>query len=310
MSCTLQFHFLVDLVDVGVHLLVGLIEVGDDAAGVQHGGMVLVAAALADGAERQLGVFLGEIHADLTGLGHLAASRGGVDGVHRNVEVVGHRALDELNGNLPCSAAHILVNHLLGEVDGDLAVVDGRLREDGDHGALQLANVGRDAQGQVFGDILREFDALVLQFLVENGDAGLEVRGGQLGHETPFQTVEYAGVEAGDVGWRFIRCDDDLFLSLLQIVEDVEESLLRLLLFCQKLDVIDDEHIHVLVKVDEVVAVVAAACLQELLHEQIRADIQYHFVGEVGLDLQADGMGEVGFPQTSVGVDEEGIVGS
>ena len=100
MSCTLQFHFFVDLVDVGVHLLVGLIQVGDDAAGMQHGSMVLVAAALADGAERQLGVFLGKVHADLTGLGHLAASGGGVDSVHSDVEIVGHRALDELDGNL------------------------------------------------------------------------------------------------------------------------------------------------------------------------------------------------------------------
>ena len=185
---SLQLHLFVDFIDIITHLFVGFIQVADDAAGMEHSGMIFVSAVLPDGAEGKLGVFLGEIHADLARLGHFSPSGRGVNGLNGDVEVIGNHFLDVFNGNLAGGAAYIFVNHLLCEVDGDLLVVDGRLRENGNHGTFQLADIGGDAQSNVFCDLIGKFDAVVLQFLVQNGNTGFQVGCGQLGNQAPFET--------------------------------------------------------------------------------------------------------------------------
>ena len=105
---------------------------------MENGSMILVATIGADGGEGQLGIFLGEIHAQLTREDDLTLSRFGVDGLHGDIVIVADDLLDILDGDLLGAGLDILVHHLLGEVHGDFPVVKGGLRKDGDDGAFQL----------------------------------------------------------------------------------------------------------------------------------------------------------------------------
>ena len=93
------------------------------------------------------------------------------------------------------------------------------------------------------------------------------------------------------------------------MVKDVEEHLLRLFLVGKELDVVDDEYVHMLVEVEEVIAVIGMDRFRILLHEKVGIDVDDRCVRMVRLDFQADGVGEMRLPQPSIRVDEEWVVG-
>ena len=63
-------------------------------------------------------------------------------------------------------------------------------------------------------------------------------------HRAAFEAAAQAVLEGGDVLRRTVAADDDLLLHLVQRVEGVEELLLSSVLACQKLDVVDEQHIN------------------------------------------------------------------
>lgn len=71
MDLCLHGDFFLDVGKHGLKLFVGLQTVGDGLASMMHRGMVFLSALLSDGGETGVGVFLGEVHGDLSGLHHL-----------------------------------------------------------------------------------------------------------------------------------------------------------------------------------------------------------------------------------------------
>ena len=73
-------------------------------------------------------------------------------------------------------------------------------------------------------------------------------------------------INRGDVGG-----DDDLLAQQRQVIEDIEEGLLRLLLANEPLDIVDDEDVHLLVEVDEAPAARAVEAVAHVLHLELGA---------------------------------------
>ena len=95
----------------------------------------------------------------------------------------------------------------------------------------------------------------------------------------------------------------------MQVVENVEEHVLCLLLAAEKLHIVDDEHVHHLVEVAEVVDRVVPNRVDELVREALGAHVQHCFVRLTVLDLQPNGVRKMRFAQTNSSVDEEGVEG-
>ena len=187
-------------------------------------------------------------------------------------------------------------------------MVEGGLREDGDHGALKFAGVGGDAQCEVVNNLLGELYPVVFQLFGDDGGTGFQVGNLQVGGQSPLETVQQARLETSDVDRRFVGGHDNLLLELVQMVENLEESLLGFgLVAGYELDVVDDEHVNSLVEPVEVVEVVALHGLHILLVEGVGADVDDDFVGEVDFGLDADGVDQVGFAEAHFGVDEQRV---
>ena len=138
------FELLLQLVDQVADVAVGLAQVLDGLAGVEHGGVVLVAALHADDGEGGFGNLFGKVHGELACLDDLALARGLLDGFDGEVEAVADHLLDVVDGDFAGAALHVFVNHLLGEVEGYLLAVQRALGDEGDKGALEFAHVGVD----------------------------------------------------------------------------------------------------------------------------------------------------------------------
>ena len=86
-------------------------------------------------------------------------------------------------------------------------------------------------------------DAHLLGLGAEDRDPRLEVRGGQVGDEPPFEPAPEALLERHDLLRRPVGREDDLLAVLVDRVERVEELLLRPLLVGDELDVVDEEEV-------------------------------------------------------------------
>jgi hypothetical protein len=114
-----HFDLFIEFFDVDPELLIGIDQVIDGPAGMEDGGMVLIAAMDADGGKGRFRMFLGEIHSQLPGLDDLSLTCLGIDGIDRQVEIVANYFLDEVDGNLPGCTLDEFVDHLFGQVKGD-----------------------------------------------------------------------------------------------------------------------------------------------------------------------------------------------
>ena len=164
--------------DVGKHqlkLFVGFQLVGDGLAGVVYRGVVFLSALLPDGGEACIGIFLGEVHGNLSGLHHLAFARIECHLLGRNFEVLADDVDDVLYGNLFDGVAHETVYDLFCHLYGDRFLVEQRLRHQRVHHTLQFADVISHITSNVFDHLFRETDAIVVQLLSDDRGASREI---------------------------------------------------------------------------------------------------------------------------------------
>jgi hypothetical protein len=90
-----------------------------------------------------------------------------------------------------------------------------------------------------------------------------------------------------------------LLAVLVQVVKDLEEDFLGTLFFSKELNIVNNQHIEVLVKVDELIVIALLGRVDKLIDEFLSTDKHNHFL-LVGLfDQVSDGVGEVGFAQSA-----------
>src|SRR6266545_3972040 len=98
-------------------------------------------------------------------------------------------------------------------------------------------------------------------------------------------------------------------MSLVEVVERVEELLLGALLARDELDIVDQEEIDVAVFAAELGGAIVADRVDQFVGEALRGEIEQAQRGVEAADLVADGVQEVSLPQSYSAVDEQGVVG-
>ena len=136
--------------------------------------------------------------------------------------------------------------------------------------ALQLAHVLLDSLGHQFNDALVQ---VYLQFLGlgrQNGHAGFQVRGLNVGNQAPLEPGAQAVFQQGQRPGRPVRGQDNLVPGTVQVVEGVEEAFLGLLLAAHELHVVDQQHLNAAVTAAKVLGGAVADGRYEIVGELLR----------------------------------------
>jgi hypothetical protein len=166
------------------------------------------------------------------------------------------------------------------------------------------------AVGDEAADLVGNQAVVRAELGLEDGQAGLDVRGLDVGHEAALEAAAKPVLQGGDVLGGPVTADDDLLLDLVEGVEGVEELLLGPIFAGQELDVVDEQDVDGAVPVAEVVGLVLLDGRDHLVGEFLRGD-----VGDLGRTPvalahgMADGVHEMGLAQTHAAVEEERVVG-
>ena len=184
-----------------------------------------------------------------------------------------------------------------------------------DEGALELADVGGDARGDVLQDVEGQVEALGGALAGEDRDAGLQVRGLDVSQQAPLEAGAQALVEPTEGLGGLVGGEDHLLARGVQGVEGVEELLEGRLLALEELDVVDQEDVDLAVAALEalhaaVVLVAIAYAGDEVGDEDLGVDVLDADPRVEGLGVVADGVQEVRLAQAGAAVDEQGVVGA
>ena len=139
--------------------------------------------------------------------------------------------------------------------------------------------------------------AIALGLAAEDRDAGLEVGGLHVGHEPPLEPVPQPVLERGDRLGRPVGGDDDLAGRAVEAVEGVEELLLGPFLVLEKLDVVDQEDVHLAIAALEGGGRVVADRVDELVREGLGGHVAHVAVRVVLAHVVPDGVEQVGLAQ-------------
>ena len=96
----------------------------------------------------------------------------------------------------------------------------------------------------------------------------------------------------------------------MQVIEDVKKHLLRTVFPCQKLDVVDDQHVHLHVEVGEALHVALLDGVHELVHKFFGRNVEDKFFLRSVFDFVANGLHKVRFPKSYTSVHHQGVEGS
>ena len=150
---------------------------------------------------------------------------------------------------------------------------------------------------------------LALELLLQDGQAGLELGGLDVGDEPGQEAAAEPVLEGGDGLGGPVRGEHDLARRAVEVVEGVEELLLERFFVLHELDVVDEQDVALAVAALEGRGGVVPDGVDELVQEGLGGDVADAAAGEVLPDVVPDGVQEVGLAQPGVPVDEQGVVG-
>ena len=198
---------------------------------------------------------------------------------------------------------------LFREVERDRQIMHRRIGDDPVERALQLAYIRLDLACHEQGDIRRKLDADRATFLIEDRDLRLQVGRLDVRQKTPLEPRTQALFQLRDVPGRAIAGHHDLTPSLVEGIERVEELFLCSLLACEKLDVVDEQHVDGAVAVAKGRHAVEADRVDQLVDEVLGRDVLQPEHSPRSRDAVADRVHEVGLSKTRAPVDVQRIVG-
>ena len=136
---------------------------------------------------------------------------------------------------------------------------------------------------------------------MQDGDPCFQVGYLEIGRKSPFEPGEQPWFDTFHLNRRLVGGQDDLVAFLVEVVEDMEENILGLFLAGKVMNIVDDQHIDHLVKMNEIVLVVVLYRIDELIDELVGCHIKYGLFREIIFYLQADGSGRDGFSRVRYG---------
>src|SRR5450755_2913364 len=143
-------------------------------------------------------------------------------------------------------------------------------------------------------------------FLLDNSDAGLEIRRRDIGNQTGLEAVAQAIFQSRNVARNLVRGEYDLMAIVMERVERVEEFFLRALATGQELNVIQDQRIHAPELLLEFAHSIAPQRTDELVHEDLGRHEQNLALVITGLQqVMADGGRQVRLAEADSAVDKQ-----
>ena len=271
---------------VGFHLFLDAFD------GVDDGGVVLAAKARADALQTDGGELAHEEHGDLASLGDFLGAAARFDELCLGNFVMLRYGME--HGVKAYAAAErrgYFGDNLLCDVHVDVVAHEARLERELDDGAFEAAYVACNIFSKVMDDIVADFEVALFGLLVEDGFARFDVRRLDIDGEAPRKTAHEAVGEVLDFGCGCVGGQNDLLASLMERVENQEKFVLRFVLACPVLDVVDEENIDfVAVEIGHFGDALLLQALHVLLREIFGCEIN-HALGRVFFeDVVADGL--------------------
>ena len=126
--------------------------------------------------------------------------------------------------------------------------------------------------------------------------------------QSPCKAGAQALLNGGNFVGRTVRRDDDLPVVVVQIVEGVEEFLLRGGRLGQKLNVVHHQNVHAAQAGAQIGGLLAHDGVDELVGQMLGGGQKHVGHGVFVLDEVADGVHQMGLAQSRVAVDEQRVV--
>ena len=181
--------------------------------------------------------------------------------------------------------------------------------QQGNHDAFELTH----ALGDIGCDKVKDFVGNVETILcgLHGKELAAQILVGllQLYCHAPLETGDEPGLHAIEVTRAAVAGHHQLALVLVQMVEDVEEGILRARLASKELDVIKQEHVDTLIEINEVVDFLLLYGSRVLALEHARRYIQHPHARVILLELDTYSLQQVSLANAGLSKDEQGVVG-
>ncbi len=250
-----------------------------------------------------------QVHGDLPRHHELLPSPLATDVVRVDGEVRGGLAQDVGHGEVEVARREHVRERLGNGLTVQRHLVHRRVDDRAHQRPFELADVRRDVPGDVVDDLGGNLHAAVLGVHLEDGDAGLEFGSLDVGDQTPFEAAPQAVLERRDVLRGPVGGNDQLLAGLVQRVEGMEELLLRALLACDELDVVDEKQVDAAIAVAEQRHLVLADGVDQFVRERFGGDVLDGQVRETLDHGVGNGVHQVGLAKPGLTVEEERVVG-
>src|SRR5271166_5526581 len=259
--------------------------------------------------QRSFSHVLGQIHGDLTRIDDRSRIVFRFDFNQAQTELLGNHFLNGLDGDLAGLRVDEILQNLLRVREGNFRADQGRVRDEADESAFELANVGTDILGDVESYVGGKRHFFLLGFLLQDGDFGFEVGGLNVGDQSPLEAAAQAVFDLGQFFGRAVAGDNDLLHRLVQGVEGVEEFFLGALFAGEELDVVDEQDVDVAELVAERRHLVVAQRVDHVVGELLAGGVADGGLRQAALDLVSDGLHEVSLAHADAAVEEQRVVG-
>ena len=183
-----------------------------------------------------------------------------------------------------------------------------RVGDDPRERPLELADVRHDPLREEVDDRRRHCHRLRLGLGAKDRDARLEVRRRDVGDQAPLESGAEPVLEPLDGLRGTVAREDDLLPLFVDRVEGVEELLLRPLFAGEELDVVDEEHVDPAIPLAELLALLTADRVDELVRELLARRVRDALLRVPRDHRMPDRVHEVGLPEPRAAVDEERVV--
>ena len=147
-------------------------------------------------------------------------------------------------------------------------------------------------------------------FLPEDRYARFEVWCLDVRDESPFEARAQAVFKCLDLARMAVALQDDVFVCIVQRVERMKEFFLRVLLFGEELDIVDEQDVDVAVFLAERFGIAVSDGIDEFIRKFFARNVKDAHLGEFFQDLVPDGVHEMRLSKAYAAIHEEGVVDS
>ena len=305
----LQSERPLDAADFLREALVDLQTLLDGVAAVNDCRVIAVTNQLADTGSRHLGVFLSQIHRDLTHLHVVTPTALADNQMLGDIEVLAHLLKDIVDRERMVVDLHSTLDDTLCQTHINIGVIDNRIGHQRIDHALQFAHTTIAGLSDILNHRSRNLQTVTTALGIQDVDAELHRRFLQFSNQTAGESRQHTLVQPFQIHRRTVTGKNNLLTQTEQMVEDMEERCDRLLSRCPLLHVIDNQHINCLIEVDKVIDRILSAGIGKLHLEQTGADIEHTLLRIHLLAAHANCIDQVRLATPRRTIDEEGVKG-